>query len=711
MIIEEVTLENLQCYYGSKTFEFSSGLNIVLGENGEGKTKFIEAIEWLFNGSDTNLDSLVSQKKIDEVTVGDKFPVSISMTVSQHEEQKTIRRYFIVEKKEDSIQFSKSEYDGSIVNNKGERIEVNGSDLLNSVFPSTIRKYSIFKGEENLKIFENKDTLINLINIYSAAKSYEKYHSRGEYLKDKADDALNSELSRDIKSKKELGKIEATLREKNRLKTAQETILREKVETENDIEKSIKDIESYIHNAAEIEQINDEIRSLKDMKSRIAGIKDDYTTFLFDNQWILKNFDQIQNEFISKIKNSSIERNSLEVQFNIEQGKKSAQALILANNTLPLPLSMPSKSVMEEMLSDEICKVCNREAKKGSEAYDYMLNKLEAFIESTRPKNNETEGLLFPNNYLRKLDYLSEDLIENSLSLENIPFEIKERIELNETLKNKILQIEKDIEKKEEDKFKVIGKSSVGEETLTMNLKNYTGWQNDIKRLNREIDQTRTRIESINKEIEAENLKKDRIQQKGGGNSRKLSQIKGIFQDVSQIFTETKAKKFDEFVEDLEKRSNEKFSTINKGAFTGQINIYLKNIGIRPQAEIELLDENGKTFIPGKSLETSMNISILMAISDLTKETQDENYPFLMDAPVSSFGENKKTELLNELYKVSNQQTLIFLKDYLKYDENGKLFVMPEFNEVSKNKALWIKLKRPFDPKKIETLETMIEKI
>jgi DNA sulfur modification protein DndD len=711
MIIEEVTLENLQCYYGSKTFEFTSGLNIVLGENGEGKTKFIEAVEWLFNGSDNNIDSLVSQKKIDEVKIGDKFSVGISITVSQHEEQKTINRFFIVEKKENSIQVSKSEYDGSIVNNKGERIDVNGSDLLNSVFPSTIRKYSIFKGEENLKIFENKDTLINLINIYSTAKSYEKYHIRGEYLKDKADDALNTELSRDIKSKRELEKIEANLREFNRQKVAQETILREKLETENDIEKSIKDIESYIHNAAELDQINDEIKALLDAKSRIAGIKDDYTTFLFDNQWILKNFDQIQTEFNSKIKESSIERNSLEVEFNIEQGKKSAQALTLSNNTLPLPLSMPSKSVMEEMLSDEICKVCNREAKKGSEAYNYMLNKLEAFIESTRPKNNEPEEILFPNNYLRKLDYLSEDLIENSLRLKNIPVEIKDRIELNENLKKKILQIEKDIEKKEEDKFKVIGKSSVGEDTLSMNLKNYTGWQGDIKRLNREIDQTRTRIESIKKEIEAENLKKDRIQQKGGGNSRKLSQIKDIFQDVSQIFTETKAKKFDEFVEDLEKRSNEKFSTINKGAFTGQINIYLKNIGIRPQAEIELLDENGKTFIPGKSLETSMNISILMAISDLTKETQDENYPFLMDAPVSSFGENKKTELLNELYKVSNQQTLIFLKDYLKYDENGKLFVMPEFDEVSKNKALWIKLKRPFDPKKIETLETIIEKI
>ena len=53
---------------------------------------------------------------------------------------------------------------------------------------------------------------------------------------------MNTELSRDIKSKRELDKIESKLREFNRQKTAQESILREKLGTENDIEKSIKDI-------------------------------------------------------------------------------------------------------------------------------------------------------------------------------------------------------------------------------------------------------------------------------------------------------------------------------------------------------------------------------------------------------------------------------------------------------------------------------------
>jgi predicted nuclease of restriction endonuclease-like RecB superfamily len=168
---------------------------------------------------------------------------------------------------------------------------------------------------------------------------------------------------------------------------------------------------------------------------------------------------------------------------------------------------------------------------------------------------------------------------------------------------------------------------------------------------------------------------------------------------------------FNEFVYDLEKKANEKFKLINKGAFTGVVKIYIKNIGQKPQAEIELLDVNDKVFIPGKSLETSMYIAILMAISDLTKETQDEHYPMLMDAHVSSFGEIKKRELLEMIYNVKNQQTIIFFKDYLDVDENDKLYIIPEFEKVKRESAQWAKLERPFDSENLETLNTIIEVI
>jgi len=708
MILEEVILENVQCYYGKKTFRFTNGLNIVLSENGEGKTKFIEAFEWLFNGEESKLESLVSAKKLHETNIGERFSVSVSITVNQHDEIKTLKRFFIVEKLTDSVRVSKSEMNGDIVNLNGERTEVNGNHLLESVFPSTIRKYSIFKGEESLNIFDDKETLVSLINIYSAAKSYEKYHKRGEFLKTKADDAVNTELGRDTRHKKELDKININLKEFRRQIVVQETLLQETLETENNLEKSIKEVESFIHNAEEINLINEEIKKLNIKKNNIF-IKDDYTTFLFDEGWILKDYKLILDEFTVKIKTNYDTKIALEVEHNLEQGKNKAEALTLVNNALPLPLTTPSKAIMESMLADQICKVCNTEAKKGSKPYNFMMNRLEALIESSKPSTSETEVKLFPNNYLRKLDYLSEELNENFGKLSSVPSQIKEKLELNESLKNQIIQIDKEIEEKENQKIRIIGKSTVGEDTLSKNLKNYTGWQHDLKRINREVNSFVQKIEDINKDLTAENLKKDRIQQSGGTNTKKLTQIKDFFQDIAKIFTDTKVKMFNEFVADLEKKANEKFKLINKGAFTGVIKIYIRNIGLRPQAEIELLDVNDKAFMPNKSLETSMYISIIMAISDLTKETQDEHYPMLMDAPVSSFGEIKKRELLEMIYNVKNQQTIVLFKDYLDVDENNKLFIIRDFEKVKRESAQWAKLERPFNDEKLETLNTIIQ--
>ena len=70
MIIRKIQIDNYLCYYDTNTFELSEGLNIILGENGEGKTKFFESVDWLFNGENRELDMLVSAKKLDETEIG-----------------------------------------------------------------------------------------------------------------------------------------------------------------------------------------------------------------------------------------------------------------------------------------------------------------------------------------------------------------------------------------------------------------------------------------------------------------------------------------------------------------------------------------------------------------------------------------------------------------------------------------------------------------
>jgi len=92
MIIKNITIENFLCYYDIKQFELANGLNIILGENGEGKTKFFEAIDWLFNGTDRELELLVSAKAIEEVAIGDSFRVRVSITAEQYGERFIIVR-------------------------------------------------------------------------------------------------------------------------------------------------------------------------------------------------------------------------------------------------------------------------------------------------------------------------------------------------------------------------------------------------------------------------------------------------------------------------------------------------------------------------------------------------------------------------------------------------------------------------------------------
>ena len=69
MIIKKLVIQNFRSYYGQKVFEFGKGLNLILGANGDGKTTFYEALEWLFRTDGTNKmnSEFISKKRIEEL--------------------------------------------------------------------------------------------------------------------------------------------------------------------------------------------------------------------------------------------------------------------------------------------------------------------------------------------------------------------------------------------------------------------------------------------------------------------------------------------------------------------------------------------------------------------------------------------------------------------------------------------------------------------
>ena len=126
---------------------------------------------------------------------------------------------------------------------------------------------------------------------------------------------------------------------------------------------------------------------------------------------------------------------------------------------------------------------------------------------------------------------------------------------------------------------------------------------------------------------------------------------------------------------------------------------------------VELVQSDGCPFLaPNQSLETSMHIAVLFAISELASEKKFEEYPLIFDAPTSSFGETKTSSFLNLLHNNSNQKILL-LKDFIVKNSDNNLSIKKEFDQVKRNKAFWVRLERPFDNGKLNTINSLVIEI
>ena len=82
MIIQKIEIENFRSYYKQNIFELTNGLNLIIGSNGDGKTTFYEALEWLFRTDGTNkMDTkFISKKRIEELFSNESDDVRVAMT-------------------------------------------------------------------------------------------------------------------------------------------------------------------------------------------------------------------------------------------------------------------------------------------------------------------------------------------------------------------------------------------------------------------------------------------------------------------------------------------------------------------------------------------------------------------------------------------------------------------------------------------------------
>ena len=78
-----------------------------------------------------------------------------------------------------------------------------------------------------------------------------------------------------------------------------------------------------------------------------------------------------------------------------------------------------------------------------------------------------------------------------------------------------------------------------------------------------------TKLKSLESELKAKKEEKDKIDTSSANSF--LLKTRNFLWDIETIFIDTKEKKFDEFIEKLETKSNNFFKTINIDAFTRTI--------------------------------------------------------------------------------------------------------------------------------------------
>lgn len=727
MIIKKLTIKNFRSYFGEQCFEFSERLNLILGANGDGKSTLFDAIKWVFSTDGKNSDllasSLVSQKFFSMLPPSGHGEVKVSVSVRHANHDYMIERSFIVTKNIDGkMKISDSSHIGYMSIPGVARKTSPAQDLIEKkgLFPAVIKKYCLFKGESELNIFKDQKTLINLINLFSEVKDFDSFKSFSSYAEHLANQARTSAKDKDQRRARKASEIKEEIEIKERR-------LQSLIDRREDWKKSYLDYDKWISDLDNskdtielVHGLQETINSKEHEKQNLEeSLDENYSVKLLDNYWILYGFKPILEEYSQKARKLSEERESLKRAFDYKELKKVAEkdakkeALkSLEQEFAQLPWFIPDIDTMKEMLEEHRCKVCGTSAPEGSAPYNFMKARLLEAISKKRGeiKKEETETnevpVLFVHDFINALRQHSISIYGFDTKIEQIGSSINEKIESNDKIHEKIEQLSHKMQEAQNKINEIIAQSASGVDAssyfdLFTKLRN---WSDSKEETNRKIQGADRDIPILREDIERLNKEYNKYISKEG---QIYANLYTFFSLLSKSLDRAETASFDDFLEKLKTEANVFISTLNVDDFSGYVDIYNNGDG---RVFLQLIDKNGKIVEhPNTSLETTMHISILLAISELTKKERDNEYPLIFDAPTSTFDEGKDSDFYACLNSKVEKQCIVVTKSFLNRNNDGD-FEMDSTRLKSFNCPIYrIRKRTGFDQKDLSTIETIVE--
>ena len=723
MIIKEIRIKNFRSYYGDNNlFEFSDGLTLILGDNGDGKTTFFEALEWLFR---TELDrgsqelENVSEMRKSKLEIGEQDEVSVFMSF-EHNGMKSVEKSFTFERTgESSYRVGKVNYTGYEDTFSG-REQVSGKLLINRCYDAFIQRFSMFKGESRLDVFDDKTALKTLVDKFSDIKAFDELVEITNGFSKKSEAAYLKEIKSDEKVSSEAKSLELEIQRVSEKIFQIKKDIKEKQASIDVYSSSLKELEQNQETSERYKEIEDRRKTQQEKKtklmSQIAMV--DYNHALLDKFWILAPFPKVLQEFKQKCSLFSREKRRQEREFDRQQaesiGKLKAVKEIqgtLINGSTELPWYLPDQETMEEMIHDHICKVCGRPAPEGSDAFEYMVHKLEDYkkhveakIQKELQEKEISDKTLFKYNHIENLHNLSISLSgSNESEINSYVIQINERLEFVSRLREELKTIESKLQDTLDEKSRLlIQAGNVSETVLEKNFKDIKGLYEQKGRA--EVRLTEMKDELSLLEYQLSGFEKELDQLNPSSSQVKiLKDVHRALEEINKAFTNAKESNLRRFLHELEDKANEYLDILSANDFHGMVRLYKT---ADESTEIKLISSNNTEITkPSGSQKTEMYISVLFAISDFTKEKRDEDYPLIFDAATSSFGDSKEEEFYNVIDGL-DKQCIIVTKDFM-----TKGVVRSKDIDKLSCPVYRIKKADGFDKNNMATIRTIITKL
>jgi DNA sulfur modification protein DndD len=673
MKINSITINNFQSYYEEQTIEFGDGLNLIIGNGGKGKSKLFNAFYWVLFGKiyvtsegwcttdDLYLSShkalhkfeYINKKALYDAKIDGKVDCYVQLDLTDDKGHN-----YIIERQASAIRQPVQEWDKPEswnVSPSSLKVtydvatgtkNVNGimaESIITDLFPEGIRGYIWFQGEslDSLIDFRKKQNLKDAVRHISYYPYYEKLTS----IISKAKAKIESQESRKLReANKQNSEIRSLI-----LKI---DFLRGKIQTEEENKKK------YENNIAQIEI------ALADDETKMQGLAG-FSKLIKDYDECEKEILRINNQ-LTEIDNSQrsllpslwILRGTDKL---IEKSKEIISSHVELETSVPEKkyIDEPSRAKVEDILNkDHQCFVCGSPVDEAHpHAVEWILNRLRMQEEYYKELDDFRNNLEFSKQFNMLVGKIQDypDFVLRSLKGIDRQFQ-----ETEEEMDRLIAKRRKQLEKKTElDKQIENVKQKYGVDphreastvpTLTSNIRASRG---NLEKQRKLLESCKSAISDYTRQQQDAERE---LNSMGANNTGTVTQVaetewKHISTFLEAVCKDVQEKARKELLKKIEERANEfyeKFTEHDKGY----------------KGRVEIDEDYTITFDGGlnTSHEDRKKMSIINALLSLNQDALQTYYPFISDAPTSSFDPSTTHKYLLGIKDIFGQ-SIIMTKD------------------------------------------------